>query len=226
VPWRDALTPDDVAILRQQIACFAPPSLTDAQIETVLTAVLQRPTPLEANQIAYQRCASAGYAARDDIVKRAAERYGLTAAYLETPRQAGDAPRALAMTVGAAVSAQAVHFALSPAALNAQADLVDALNAGDYQSAAAAVDRSLAGAGINPTVFDDIHGPATQRHLDEDASTAAGPGRCLYPGWRRASTRRWRPHCTAAGTRLQGASRERTFRYGYPERSNGRDAVS
>ncbi|BFG80448.1 hypothetical protein PTKU46_84820 [Paraburkholderia terrae] len=155
VSWREALTADDVAMLRQQMQCMAPLAPATA-VDNVLTRVLTQPTPLEAIQLAYQRCASAGYASRDAIVERAGMRYGLKPAYLETPEQAGDAPRALAREVGAAVSGQSVHFALSPAAMKAQADLVDAVNAGDYDAASAALDRSLAGAGINPAVSDDI----------------------------------------------------------------------
>jgi nucleoside 2-deoxyribosyltransferase len=54
-------------------------------------------------------------------------------------------------TTGAVnVSGQSVHLALSAAAASAQAHLVAALNAGDYDAAAAAENRSLAGSGVHP----------------------------------------------------------------------------
>ncbi|MGF6961345.1 TraB/GumN family protein [Paraburkholderia youngii] len=155
VRWRDALTEDDVATLREQIQCAAPTAPVSV-IEGLLKAVLSQPTPLDANQFAYMRCASAGYVAREQLIERARAQYRIRPAYLETPDQAGGAPRALAKEVGAAVSAQSVHFALSVEGAKAQADVVDALNRGDYGAASAALDRSLAGSGINPSVFNEI----------------------------------------------------------------------
>jgi len=155
VRWSETLTADDVAALRQQMQCMAR-LVSAAAIDKVLNMVLAQPTPLEANQLAYLRCSSAGYAARDAIVERAGKRFGLKTAYLESPEQAGDAPRALAKEVGPVVSGQSVHFALWAAAVKAQQDLVDAMNAGDYDAATAALNRSFAGSGINPAVVDEI----------------------------------------------------------------------
>jgi len=41
------------------------PLVSATAIDKVLAMVLAQPTPLEANRLAYQRCSSAGYAARD-----------------------------------------------------------------------------------------------------------------------------------------------------------------
>jgi hypothetical protein len=73
---------DDVAALRRQIQCLALPLVSAASIDRALGMLLAQPTPLEANQIAYRRCESTGYAARDQIIERAAERYVLTPALM------------------------------------------------------------------------------------------------------------------------------------------------
>lgn len=155
VPWREAVSTDDIAQLRVQLQCSLF-GLSPSDIDRQLARVLAEPTPLEAVQWAYQRCAATDYAPRDSIVALAQIRYARTVTYLETPEQAGDAPRQIAQLLGPLASGQSVHVALSNDAINDQADLVDALNAGDYGAVATVLDRSLERGGIAPKPYYDV----------------------------------------------------------------------
>lgn len=142
-PWRQALSLVDIETLRLHFSCRLPlaaPTL----VKNVVDTLLAQPTPVAATQLAYEGCDSVGYEPRDVIIKQAQVRYQIPLSYLETDA----AVVALEKLVPSDTSGRGVHFALSNDAAILKADIVDALNSGDYDRVEAASAVSWKAAGI------------------------------------------------------------------------------
>lgn len=142
-PWRQALSPTDIDMLRLRLRCRLA-GQSDAFIEHVLELTLAQATPVAANQLAYERCSAASYEARDTIVTQAQFRYQRPVATLETDAEVV----AIEKRVAWDTTGRGIHFALSNEATILQADVVDALNDGDYAKVDAALRQSLTAVGM------------------------------------------------------------------------------
>ncbi|MGZ2749942.1 TraB/GumN family protein [Burkholderia stagnalis] len=149
--WAAMLTDDQVAELRRHLHCQAP-NLSDPDLDIGMEFILRQPTDVGANQLAYATCDAAGYRSRDEIIKDAAGARHLPTRYLESD-QAVAGQRLKASTSD---SQRSIAYALSADAAELKAQVVDALNRGDFAAAAAISEESVRRAGGDPRVRDAI----------------------------------------------------------------------
>jgi hypothetical protein len=149
-PWRKAVSPADIDALRLHLSCKLP-FPDEKLVNNVVAVILAQSTPLEATQLAYDGCDSVGYEARDVIIHQAQVRYQIPLRYLETDEAVG----ALEKRNPTDASGREVHFALSGDAAILKADVVDALNNGDYAKVDAVTAKSIVAVGLRYGPFYD-----------------------------------------------------------------------
>ncbi|QQC67895.1 TraB/GumN family protein [Paraburkholderia ginsengisoli] len=147
-PWRNALAPADIEALREHFTCKLP-YRDDKLVDNVIRWHLAQPTPVAAEQLAADGCDSVGYESRDTIIQLAQQRYGITPKYLETDKEVVAQEKRVPWDT----SGRGIHFALSNDAAILRADVVDALNDGDYAKVDRTVRNSLAATGMDYATF-------------------------------------------------------------------------
>jgi hypothetical protein len=150
-PWRTGLEPADIEALREHFSCKLP-LRDDTLVNNMIEWHLAQPTPVAAAQLAADGCDSVGYESRDTIIQLAQQRYGVTPRYLETDREAVGFEKRVPWDT----SGRSIHFALSNDYAILQADVVDALNDGDYKKVDRTARRSLAAAGMDYGTFYNV----------------------------------------------------------------------
>ncbi|MBK3844175.1 TraB/GumN family protein [Paraburkholderia aspalathi] len=145
-PWHKGLEPADIATLREHLSCKLP-IRDDTLVDNVIRLHLAQPTPVAADG-----CDSVGYESRDMIIQLAQQRYGITPSYLETDREVVAQEKRVPWDT----SGCGIHFTLSNAAAILRADLVDALNDGDYAKVDRTARKYFAATGMDYGTFYNV----------------------------------------------------------------------